>query len=299
MSLLVKVSTSYAHLLLEAIATSFGTYPSTHYPTHPLRGCSSSGWLPNFRRSSTAIFEHDPRYLRRESWLSFPSLRIVICSLRITPPRPPSTPFIKFIILSTIDTVLMADRSLLAGGIPSWSNKLSLVFPFLSFWLHRAEGPHECLQHQPPCTPDACSRFPTQYLGFASREKCCLPHWCGNIPCLLRATALKLLSIWIPSRPLENQLNLGPPVYPGNRRALSNRGHLLAVLDNMTPVMSVLICCIVSPCRRIRWAKRPRSRLHLGPPSRSRHSLIIVHFNGPHPQHYQSTSRRLPRPSCS
>lgn len=82
--------------------------------------------------ASTAIFEHDARYLRRESWLSFPSLRLEICSLRIKSPRPPSTPFIKFTISSTIDTVLMADRSLLAGGIPPWSNKLSLVFPFLS-----------------------------------------------------------------------------------------------------------------------------------------------------------------------
>lgn len=40
MSLLVKVSTSYAHLLLEAIATNFGTYPSTRSSTH-----SSTAWV--------------------------------------------------------------------------------------------------------------------------------------------------------------------------------------------------------------------------------------------------------------
>jgi hypothetical protein len=91
---------------------------------------------------------------------------------------------------------------------------------------------------------------------------------------------------------------VGPPVLV-RCRALPNRGHLLAVLDNMTPVSStsssVASCCLAdgSGGQTTSFAIAPRFALPVSSPT---HHCACQRL---HPQHHQHTSRRLPRPSCS
>lgn len=103
--------------------------------THPLIhrvGAPGLARLSNFRRSSTAIFELDPQYLQRQSWLSFPSLCLAICSLHIAShriqlrsPLSSNSSFRLQLILCSLQTALCLR---MGCHVPSRSNKLSLVF---------------------------------------------------------------------------------------------------------------------------------------------------------------------------
>lgn len=296
--LLVKISTSYAHLLLEAIASQQLWTTSVHPPLTPLRGCSSNCQTSEDRPQlflNLPLVTCDEHHVYR-----FPRLALQYLLFASHSPRPPFTPFIKSIILCLLlilcswQTALCSRTGFLHGALnfrlPSpfsapappgrgSSRNLSSTSP--------PAGPMRAPDSRPSISVSPAARSAAYRTGAVmspvsseARLSSCSPSGCHR-------SCWK--AIW----------DLGPPVSPGKRRALSNPGHLLAVLDNMTPVSNLLFYCIVSPCRRISWAKRPRSRPHLGPLSRSRHSLITVHFNGLHPQHYQRTSRRLPRPSCS
>lgn len=302
LSLLPKVSTSHAHLLLEAIATNLGSRP-------PVR--SSIAWVLlawlDFQTSedrprlflNVTLRTRDGNHGR---CFPRPVLHCPLFASHLVAPRPPLSSNSEYrlqLILCSWQTALC-----LQMGCLQRSNKLSLVFSFLSSCSTGQRALHESLQHRPPlqarCAlpiPDPVSRFrqPQRVLPTARTVAVI-----SNDPTEARLSSCSPSAHYYRAW-WEAIGGLRAPVPPGRQPTSPAKPWALLGCfgQHDTRVEHALICCIVSPCRWIRWADGlvcDHISVHspgLVTPSSS------CNVNGLHPQHYQHTSRRLPRPSCS
>ena len=175
-------------------------------------------------------------------------------SHRTGPRRTPFTPFIKFIPSSTPGTVLVADRSFLADGMPSWINKLSLVFSFLSSCSTRQRTLTNLSSAGSPADPmrapdsrPSISVLPSAPSG-AYRAVTVISHVSTEVR--LRA-ALRVDILQQVGSHLGPGTASVPPKLTGPVEPWAPLGRLGR---HDTRVEHVFVCCIVSPCKWIKWA---------------------------------------------
>lgn len=258
LSLLPKVSTSHAHLLLEAIATNLGSRP-------PVR--SSTAWVLlarlDFQTSedrprlflNVTLRTRDDNHGRR---FPRPVLHCPLFASHLVAPRPPLSSNSSYrlqLILCSWQTALC-----LQMGCLQWSNKLSLVFSFLSSCSTGQRALHEISPAPAPplqarCAlpiPDPVSRFrqPQRVLPTAR-----------TVAVISNDSTEARLSSCSPSAHYycawwEAIWGLRLTVPPGRQpTSPAKPWPLLGCFgQHDTRVEHALICCIVSPCRWIRWA---------------------------------------------